>query len=70
MNISRQKLEVCVVNKHMTLPELAKRSGLSKQSLAAIRRRETCRISTAIKLCIALECNIEDIIPTESEARA
>ena len=69
MRISRQKIEVAMIKQGLTLSKLAEKSGVSRQSLATIRIRETCQIGTAAKICVGLGCNIEDIIPTESEAR-
>ena len=69
MKISRQKIEVAMIKQGLTLSKLAEKSGVSRASLATIRSRETCQPGTAAKICIGLGYNIEDIIPTESEAR-
>lgn len=70
MRISKQKIEVLMVKQGLTLTELAKRSGVSRQNLATIRTRETCQTGTAARLCVGLGCSIDDIIPSESEGRA
>lgn len=69
MNVSKDKIERLMVNRGLTPPELAKATGISQEGLSLLRRRGTCRLSTAIKLCQGLECQVEDIIPEESEVR-
>ena len=67
MNVSKEKIERLMVNKGMTPPELASATGISQEGIARLKRRGSCRLSTAIRLCKALECKVEEII-TESEA--
>ena len=69
MNVSKEKIERLMVNRGLTPSELAKTAGVSQEGLSLLRRRGTCRLSTAIKLCQALKCQVEEIIPTESEVR-
>lgn len=69
VKISKQKIEIAMIKQGLTLTKLAEKSGLSRQSLATIRSRETCQPRTAAKICAGLGCEIEEIIPTESEAR-
>lgn len=70
MRISKQKIEVAMIEQGLTLTELSKRSGVSRQSLATIRSRETCQPGTAAKICAGLGCSIRDIVPAESEVKA
>lgn len=65
MKISTQKLEIVMLKQGLSLMELAELAGISRQSLSTIRKRQTCRIETAKKLCTGLRCNIEDIVPAE-----
>lgn len=65
MKISRQKIEVLMVKQGLSLVKLSELSGVSRQSLATIRKRETCQMATAVKICTGLGCSIEEIIPTE-----
>lgn len=67
MEISKRKLEIAMVNCGLSLSDLAKLSGINLQSLGKIRRRQSCRIGTAAKLCAALDCRAEDIMPDEPE---
>ena len=68
MTISKDKLERLMVNKGVSSSELAKRLGVQEQSISKMKRNKTCRLRTALKLCQALECNVEEIIE-ESEVR-
>lgn len=71
VNISKEKIERCMVNKGLTPPKLAELAGVSQEGIARAKRRGTCSLSTAIKLCSALECTIEELMPdTESEVRS
>ena len=67
MKISTQRLEVLMLEKGLTLTALAERSGISRQNLSTIRARQTCQLGTAAKLCAALCCKAEDIMPDEPE---
>ena len=68
MNVSKDKIERLMVNRGLTPPELAKATGISQEGIARLKKRGSCRPSTAIKLCSGLSCTIEDITP-ESEVR-
>lgn len=65
MKISKQKIEMLMVTRGLSVGELAARTGLNAQSLAIMRKRGSCRIGTAGKLCAALDCRAEDIMPDE-----
>lgn len=69
MRIDTRKLEIRMVNSGFSLSDLAELSGINLQSLAKIRRRQSCQIGTAGKLCAALGCRAEDIIPDELPER-
>lgn len=63
MKISTQKLEILMIEKGLTLCQLAELSGISRQSLATIRKRQTCQVGTAMKLCAGLGCSPQEISP-------
>lgn len=69
MKVSKEKIERRMVNCGLTAPELAYITGISQQGIARIKAKGSCRISSAIKLCNALNCTIEDITLEESEVR-
>lgn len=68
MNVSKEKIERLMVNRGLTPPELATATGISQEGIARLKKRGSCRLSTAIKLCSALTCSVEEIIE-ESEVR-
>lgn len=68
MKISKQKIEVLMVKQGLTVKELAERIGVSRQNLSTIKNRGTCNPQTAAKICKGLNCNIEEIAPTGTEA--
>ena len=67
MNISKQKIEVLMVKRGLTVQELAEKIGISRQNLSTIKNRGTCNPQTAVKICKGLSCGIEEITPAESE---
>ena len=69
MKVSKEKIECLMVNRGLTPAELARESGVSQQGISELKKRGSCRVSTAIKLCKALNCSVEEILPTESEVR-
>lgn len=69
MKIDRQKIEVLMVKQGLTVTKYAERIGVSRQNVSTIFTRGTCNPQTAAKLCEGLNCSIDDIIPTESEAK-
>lgn len=67
MTISKRKLKCIMVNRGFTVAKLAQAIEMRQETISKIMRRNSCRMSTAIKLCQALNCTIEEIIPTEKE---
>lgn len=67
MRISKQKIEVLMVKQCLTVSQLAERIGVSRQNLSTIKNRGTCNPQTAARICGGLGCEIDEIIPTESE---
>ena len=66
MNVSKDKIERLMVNRGLTPDKLAIATGISQEGIARLKKRGSCRPSTAIKLCSGLKCTIEEITP-ESE---
>lgn len=50
----------------LTQRQLADRAGVRENAISdfetGIRSYRTCRVSTALKIAAALECNIEDLL--------
>ncbi|MGN1134193.1 MAG: helix-turn-helix domain-containing protein [Oscillospiraceae bacterium] len=67
MKISKQKIEILMAKQNLKVIDIAKRSGISRQSFSTIKNRGTCTSTTAAKICKGLGCEIDEITPTESE---
>ncbi len=52
----------------LSVPALAKKSGVPRRTIQDIEARGDCRISTAYELCKALGCKLDDFY-NELEAR-
>lgn len=68
MTISKDKVERLMVSRGITQEELAKLMGVTSGNITKLKRSRSCRMKTAIRLCEALQCNVEEIIE-ESEVR-
>lgn len=57
-------LNVLLAKKRMTIKQLSQITGLSKNSLYAIRaeNKKDLKFSTVEKLCNALECSVDELM--------
>lgn len=62
MKASYKKLWKLLVDKDMSKADLHKASGLSSSTMTKLRRSEDVSMDALRKICIALSCNIEDIV--------
>lgn len=62
MKASYKKLWKLLVDKEMSKSDLHKASGLSSSTMTKLRRSEDVSMDALRKICIALNCNIEDIM--------
>ena len=70
MKISYKKLWKLLIDKEMMKKDLAKKAGISTASIAKLGRNENVNTDILLKICIALQCDISDImevIPSEAE---
>ena len=65
MDISTTKINLLRAERELTVTELAKRSGISRQNISTIVRRGTCNPQTAAKLAAGLGVPVADIIVWE-----
>lgn len=68
---SYKKLWKLLVDKEMSKGDLHKKSGLSSSTMTKLRKGEDVSMEALRKICIALNCNIEDIVefvPDNSES--
>ena len=62
MKASYKKLWKLLVDKDMSKGDLHKASGLSSSTMTKLRKSEDVSMEALRKICIALNCNIADIV--------
>ena len=62
MTISESKINLLRAEQGLTVSELSKRSGISRQNISTIVRRGTCNPLTAAKFAAGLGVPVADII--------
>jgi len=62
MNISYKKLWKLLIDKDMMKKDLAKKAQISSASIAKLGRNENVNTDILLKICIALNCDISDIM--------
>lgn len=65
--LSYKPLLKLLVNKEMNTTELSKLAGISSSTMTEIRAHRSVTLETILKICIALECAIEDVVEIEFE---
>lgn len=65
--LSYKPLLKLLVNKEMNTTELSKLAGISSSTMTEIRAHRSVTLETILKICIALECSIEDVVEVEFE---
>ena len=67
MKASYKKLWKLLVDKDMSKADLHKASGLSSSTMTKLRKGEDVSMEALRKICIALDCNIGDIVEFVSD---
>ena len=62
MTISYNKLWKLLIDKGMKKGELQKRAQISASSIAKLGKNENVNTDILIKICIALDCELSDIM--------
>ncbi|ADY56941.1 hypothetical protein Sgly_2665 [Syntrophobotulus glycolicus DSM 8271] len=62
MALSYDPLWKKLIDKKMNKLELAKAAGFSTATLAKLSKNEYVALAVLEKICIALDCNIEDVV--------
>ncbi len=65
MQVSYNKLWKLLIDKNMNKMDLRKQAGLSTGTLAKLGRNESVTTKVLVKICIALNCDIADIVEIE-----
>ena len=61
MKMSYKKLWNLLIHRNMRKKDLCEISGVSSASIAKMRRNENITTDNLVRICEALECDIEDI---------
>ena len=70
MKISYKKLWKLLIDRDMMKKDLAEKAGISNASIAKLGRNENVYTDILLKICVALGCDVADIleiVPDESE---
>jgi len=67
MRISYNKLWKLLIDKNMNKKDLKNVSGISSASIAKLGRGENITTDVLMKICEALNCNINDIMESVAE---
>lgn len=62
MFVSYDKLWKLLIDKKMNKGELAKAAGISTSTIAKMSKDELVAMTVLIKICLALQCDIGDIV--------
>ena len=71
MAVSYNKLWKLLIDKNMKKKELGEAAGISNNLIAKLGKNENVTVEVLVKICTALDCNIEDImelVPDEQQA--
>lgn len=67
MKISYKKLWKLLIDREMMKKDLAEKAGISNASIAKLGRNENVNTDILLKICVALECEISDILEIVSD---
>lgn len=67
MQISYKKLWKLLIDRDMKKKDLAELSGVSSASIAKLGRNENVNADILLKICVALKCDISDIMEIVTE---
>lgn len=62
MEASYNKLWKLLIDKNITKTQLCQKAQISTNAMAHLGKNEDVRVNVLVKICEALNCNIEDIV--------
>lgn len=65
--ITYDKLWKLLIDKKMTKTELREKVGFSTNTLSKLSKNESVTVATLEKICLYLDCKIEEIIEIKKE---
>ena len=69
MKMSYKKLWKLLIDKNMNRTALRKAAGISSSSLAKLGKDENVTTDVLLRICKALDCELDDIVEIEREER-
>lgn len=67
MLVSYKKLWKLLIDRDMKKKDLAEKANISSYTLSKLNRGDNVNTDTLVKICKALDCQIEDIVEIVSE---
>ena len=67
MSVSYKKLWKLLIDRDMKKKDLAEKANISSYTLSELNRGDNVNTDTLVKICKALDCQIEDIVEIISE---
>lgn len=67
MSVSYKKLWKLLIDRDMRKKDLAEKANISSYTLSKLNRGDNVNTDTLVKICKALDCQIEDIVEIISE---
>jgi len=62
MEVNYNKLWKLLIDKNMSKTQLIKDAKISTNAMAHLGKNEDVRVEVLVKICVALNCKIEDIM--------
>ncbi len=69
MRMSYNRLWKLLIDKNMKKSDLRKVAGVSSSSLAKLGKGENVTTDVILKICVALDCRVEDIMEIEKDEK-
>lgn len=69
MKMSYKKLWKLLIDRNMNRTALRKAAGISSSSLAKLGKDENVTTDVLLRICKALDCELDDIVEIEREKR-
>lgn len=69
MKMSYKKLWKLLIDRNMNRTALRKAAGISSSSLAKLGKDENVTTDVLLRICKALDCELDDIVEIEREER-
>jgi len=62
MNISYKKLWKLLIDKELTVADIRAKTGVAASTFSKMRKNEYVSLNILVRLCIALDCQLSDIV--------